>query len=91
MVQVRDGVTGNPLPGVLGGFNAYVPWFTGGVQVAVADVTGDGNPSRSLRCRRPDLRAPRKEIDDVGVRPEHLEVSTKDAVAGFALSDRHCG
>jgi hypothetical protein len=42
MVRVYDGVTGDPLAGVLGNLPAYLSNFTGGVWVASADVNGDG-------------------------------------------------
>jgi hypothetical protein len=42
-VRVFDGTNGQPLPGVLGDFNAYAPGQTDGVFVAAADVNGDGH------------------------------------------------
>ena len=41
-LRVLDGQTGKELPGPLGSFYAYSPMFTGGVEVAAADVDGDG-------------------------------------------------
>jgi hypothetical protein len=41
-VRVFDGTNGQPLPGVLGEFNAYAAGQTDGVFVAAADVNGDG-------------------------------------------------
>ena len=40
-VKVLDGRTGEPIAGPLGSFWAFDPSFTGGVNVAVADVNGD--------------------------------------------------
>jgi hypothetical protein len=41
-VRVFDGVTGSPLAGTLGSFNAFDAGVTNGVNVAVGDVNGDG-------------------------------------------------
>ena len=41
-VRVFDGLTGDQLAGPLGSFFAFAPSFTGGVNVAAADVNGDG-------------------------------------------------
>jgi hypothetical protein len=41
-VRVFDGVTGAQVPGPLGSFFAYDPFFAGGVRVAACDLTGDG-------------------------------------------------
>jgi RHS repeat-associated protein len=41
-IKVLDGHTGEPIPGPLGSFWAFEPTFTGGVEVAAADVDGDG-------------------------------------------------
>ena len=41
-VRVFDGKTGLQLPGVIGSFFAFDPAFTGGVQVATGELTGDG-------------------------------------------------
>src|SRR5438128_1936834 len=43
-VRVLDGKTGKPLPGPLGDLLAFDPDFRGGVNVAAADVDGDGTP-----------------------------------------------
>lgn len=43
-VLVLDGKTGEPLPGPLGGLMAFAADFRGGVNVAAADVDGDGTP-----------------------------------------------
>lgn len=40
-VRVYDGVSGQPVAGKLGSFYAFEPAFTGGVEVAVADVNAD--------------------------------------------------
>jgi Ca2+-binding RTX toxin-like protein len=41
-VRVFDGASGAPLGGTIGSFYAYSPAFTGGVNVASADINGDG-------------------------------------------------
>lgn len=41
-VHVLDGKTGDQIPGPLGSFWAFEASFTGGVEVAAADVDGDG-------------------------------------------------
>jgi glucose/arabinose dehydrogenase len=41
-VRVFDGKTGQQLPGVIGSFYAFSPFFTGGVHVAIADFNLDG-------------------------------------------------
>jgi hypothetical protein len=43
-VQVFDGASGAQLTSAIGSFYAYDPSFTGGVDVAAADVNGDGYP-----------------------------------------------
>ena len=43
-VRVLDGKTGDEVPGPVGSFWAFEPWFSGGVHVAAADVDGDGYP-----------------------------------------------
>ena len=47
-VRILDGHTGNQISGPLGSFFAYDQSFNGGVNVAVADVDGDGDHER---CR----------------------------------------
>lgn len=41
-VKVFDGLTGAQLPGPIGNFFAFDPNFLGGVQIAAADLNGDG-------------------------------------------------
>lgn len=41
-IKVLDGKTGYEVAGPLGSFYGYEPWFNGGVNVAAADVDGDG-------------------------------------------------
>jgi hypothetical protein len=43
-VRIFDGLTGLPLPGVLGGFTAYATGIKNGIRVAVGDENGDGTP-----------------------------------------------
>ncbi|OWK35320.1 RHS repeat domain-containing protein [Fimbriiglobus ruber] len=43
-IRILDGQTGEQIAGPLGNYWAFDPSFTGGVSVAVADVTGKGYP-----------------------------------------------